>query len=143
VIRIQFKVNVTYLRQTIAKMEGYIGGEKSMEIGAGIIIDDIREKSARGVDYQGKEFAAYTEEYKKRKAALDKPTSPVNLWLHGHMLADMEIRDGLITVAPQDEAKAEGLQTRPGKERVFLNAGNDTLRKIEKKEAEELEKHAR
>jgi hypothetical protein len=142
-IRLGFKVTVTYLRQTIARIEGFIGGEKAREIGTGIVIEDIKDKSSKGLDYKGDAFKTYTEEYKKYKAAQDKPTSPVNLWLHGHLLENMQVRDGLITVHPDDEAKAEGLQTRPGKKREFLNAGKDTVRRIEKEEAKALENNIR
>lgn len=108
---------------------------------AKIIHTGILERTAKGVDADGKTFPAYSEKWAAIRRERGRPTSKVDLFFTGQMIGAITQRvvsgneAQIFFVDTQQAAKAHGHTTgwrgkKPGKERRFFAAGDQDIKKI-------------
>jgi hypothetical protein len=108
---------------------------------AKIIHTGILERTAKGVDADGKAFPPYSEKYAARREARGRPTSKVDLFFTGQMLGAVTERvvsgneAHVFFADTQQAAKAHGHTTgwrgkKPSKERRFFAVGDQDVKKI-------------
>jgi len=56
------------------------------------VSSDITKRTKSGLDYNGVSFAPYSNLYKQIKSDSGRPSSPVNLTFHSHMLNGMTVK---------------------------------------------------
>lgn len=125
---IQISTTTGGLEQTIASLTHFNKDQVSAGI-IKIIIDDIKDKSSKGIDTDGQPFKSYTPAYKKKRLKAGKQTDPPNLYWTGRMLnALIGERNGIITtISDADDAgKVEGVNAK----RKFIGISKEARIKV-------------
>lgn len=126
--------------------------QRAIGITGRLIVGAIKSKTARHVDASNSRFPSWTpigkrkgpgpyspeQERKRRKAG--KQTANKDLAVSREMLNSLAVRNGMVTVGPQHQKKAQGQMEHP-KWRYhhrFLLVGDDTKAQIEKEIARDV-----